>query len=92
VKIWVLVGILILFELLVVVRIPIALFQGAVPLNPAGWLGYNEFLDVTVERKQSPATYWFVLLLVTALAVVFGAFIYLVAVSGGDHSIATAGP
>jgi hypothetical protein len=79
-KMWLVVGILALFELLVVVRIPIALFQGEVPLNPAGWLGYNEFLDVTVERRRSPGTYWFIVLLASALALVFGVFIYLVAI------------
>ena len=82
-KLWIVVGALVLFELLVAVRIPIALIQGAVPLNPAGWFGYSEYLDVTVERRRSPATYWSILLLVTALAVVVGYFIFLVAASGG---------
>jgi hypothetical protein len=57
------------------------LFEGAVSLNPVGWLGYAEYLDVTVERRRSPATYWFIVLLAIALALVFGFFIYLVAIS-----------
>lgn len=77
--IWVLVAILVLVELAVLGRIRVALFEGAVPLNPAGWIGYSEFLDLTVERRTFPAAYWGVLLLATLLAVVFGYFIYLVA-------------
>ena len=78
-KMWILVGVLILVELSVLSRIRWALFRGVVPLNPAGWFGYNEFLDVTVERSAYPTAYWLVLLLVTLLAVVFGCFIYLIA-------------
>jgi len=77
--IWVLVGILVLVELAVLGRLRVALFDGVVPLNPVGWFGYGEFLDVAVERRNFPAAYWFVLVLVTLLAVVFGYFIYLVA-------------
>jgi hypothetical protein len=77
--IWVLVAILVVLELVVLGRIRVALFDGVVPLNPAGWIGYSEFLDVAVERRTFPAAYWGVLLLVTLLAVVFGYFIYLVA-------------
>jgi hypothetical protein len=76
---WLVVGLLGLAELLVLARIRVALFDGAVPLNPVGWLGYSEYLDVTVERRQSPGTYWFILLLEIALAALFGLFIYLVA-------------
>ncbi len=78
-KMWFIVGMLALIELFIVARIPLALFDGAVPLNPAGWLGYAEYLDVTVERRSSPGTYWFILSLATALAMLFGVFIYLIA-------------
>ena len=51
---WILLGILGLAELFVFARIRAALFgAGAVPLNPAGWFGYSEYLDVTVERTQA---------------------------------------
>jgi hypothetical protein len=76
---WFIVGVLGLVELLVIARIRVALLDGVVPLNPVGWLGYAEYLDVTVERRTSPATYWFIVLLVIALALVFGGLIYLVA-------------
>jgi len=79
-KMWLVVGLLSLIEVFIVARIPLALFDGAVPLNPAGWLGYAEYLDVTVERRRSPGTYWFILSLATALAILFGVFVYLVAV------------
>lgn len=79
-QLWIVVGLLGLVELLVLARIRIALFDGAVPLNPAGWLGYPEYLDVTVERRNSPATYWFILMLTIALSMALGLFIYLVAV------------
>ena len=51
---WLVVGLLGLAELLVFARIRVALFDGAVPLNPVGWLGYPEYLDVAVERRNSP--------------------------------------
>ena len=79
-KIWLVVGLLGLVEIFVLARIRVALFDGAVPLNPAGWLGYAEYLDVTVERRSSPATYWFILSLTIALAITLGMFIYLVAI------------
>ncbi|HUI34802.1 MAG TPA: hypothetical protein VLX67_04645 [Stellaceae bacterium] len=78
-EMWFIVGLLALIELFIVVRIPLALFDGAVPLNPAGWFGYAEYLDVTVERRNSPRTYWFIVSLATALAMLFGVFIYLIA-------------
>jgi hypothetical protein len=77
---WLIVGLLGLVEVLVLARIRVALLDGAVPLNPVGWLGYAEYLDVTVERRTSPSTYWFIVLLAIALALVFGVFIYLVAI------------
>ena len=78
-KMWLVIGLLGLAELLVLARIRVALFDGTVPLNPVGWLGYSEYLDVTVERRQSPGTYWFIVLLELALAALFGLFIYLIA-------------
>jgi len=78
-QMWFVVGLLSLVELFVLARIRVALFDGEVPLNPAGWLGYAEYLDVTVERRNSPLTYWYILSLEIALAVLFGLFIYLVA-------------
>jgi hypothetical protein len=80
VELWFIVGLLGLVEVFVLARIRVALLDGIVPLNPAGWLGYSEYLDVTVERQNSPTTYWFILLLTIALAVVLGMFIYLVAI------------
>ncbi|HEV2187297.1 MAG TPA: hypothetical protein VGR70_08820 [Stellaceae bacterium] len=78
--IWFVVGLLGLVEIFVLARIRVALADGEVPLNPAGWLGYSEYLDVTVERRNSPTTYWFILSLTVALAVLLGMFIYLVAI------------
>jgi hypothetical protein len=80
---WLLVGILIIAELAIVVRIPVALVQGAVPLNPLGWIGYSEYLQVSVDREDAPAAYWTIICLVTAMALVFGYFIYYVATSIG---------
>jgi hypothetical protein len=79
--IWVLVAVLIFAELAVLGRIRIALSDGVVPLNPVSWFGYSEFLDLAVERKNAPLAYWLILLAVTALALVFGLFIFLVATS-----------
>jgi hypothetical protein len=79
-KMWFILAVLGLVELLVLARIRVALLDGMVPLNPVGWLGYAEYLDVTVERRQSPATYWYILSLEIALALLFGLFIYLVAI------------
>ena len=75
---WILLGILILAELFVFARIPAALLQGAVPLNPLGWFGYNEMGEVYVDRRNSPAAYWLVVGTLTTLAVVLGSFIYVV--------------
>ncbi len=81
--IWLLVTILVLAEFAVLGRIRVALFDGVVPLNPAGWFGYDEFRDLTVDRKSSPSAYWFVVAAVTALALVYGYFIYLIAAAAG---------
>ena len=80
---WLLVGILVLVELVVVARIRIVLLDGVVPLNPAGWFGYSEFRDLTVERQSFPVAYWFIVAAATVLALVFGYFIYLLAAAGG---------
>jgi len=80
---WLLVGILILGELAVLSRIPAALLRGSVPLNPLGWFGYQEFLEVSVERRSAPAAYWVILGLVAALALVVGTFIYVLVASIG---------
>ena len=79
-KIWFIVGLLGLVEVFVLARIRVALLDGIVPLNPVSWIGYAEYGDVTVERRTSPSTYWFILLLAIAMAVVFAMFIYLVAI------------
>jgi hypothetical protein len=79
-KMWFIIGLLGFVELFVLARIRVALFDGTVPLNPAGWLGYAEYLGITVERRNSPATYWFILSLEIALALLFGLFIYLIAI------------
>jgi hypothetical protein len=83
VRVWVLLGILVLAELYVFARIPLALLSGSVPLNPLGWFGYSEFLELSVERRSAPAAYWLVLVSLSALVVVFGIFIYAVARSVG---------
>jgi hypothetical protein len=83
VKIWVVVTILVLAELVVFARIPAALWSGAVPLNPLGWFGYSEMMEASVERRSAPGIYWLILLLMTMLAMIFGYFIYVVATSIG---------
>jgi hypothetical protein len=81
--IWLLVGVLVLVELVVVARIRIVLLDGVVPLNPAGWFGYSEFRDLTVERRSFPVAYWFIVAAAALLALVFGYFIYLLGAAGG---------
>jgi len=78
VQAWILLGILVLGELFVVPQIPAALIGGAVPLNPLGWFGYGELAEVTVERRSFPLAYWLIVLTLTALAALFGVFIYAV--------------
>ena len=75
---WVLLGILIIAELVVFPRIPFALIRGEVPLNPLGWFGYPELMEVSVERRSAPAAYWLIVLTLTALAMFIAAFIYAV--------------
>ena len=73
---WILLSILIVAELFVFAKIPAALLRGSVPLNPLGWFGYSELMEVSVERRTSPGAYWLVVLILAALAVILGAFIY----------------
>jgi len=77
-QMWVLLGVLIFAELFVFSKIPLALLRGSVPLNPLGWFGYSELMEVSVERRSSPAAYWLIVVLMTTLAAVFGVFIYAV--------------
>ena len=76
---WVLLGVLILGELLIVPRIPAALLSGEVPLNPLGWFGYGEMAEVSIERQSYPLAYWLIVLSLTLLAVFFAGFIYVAA-------------
>jgi len=87
-QVWILLGVLVCAELFVFAKIPAALLRGAVPLNPLGWFGYGEFLEVSVERASAPAAYWVILSVLTMAALLVGFFIYMLA----SHSIATAGP
>lgn len=75
---WILLVILIVAELVVVPRIPAALIDGAVPLNPLGWFGYNELQGVSVDRRTYPAAYWLIVSTLTAFAGILGLFIYAV--------------
>ena len=76
---WILLGILIVAEFFVFAKIPAALIRGSVPLNPLGWFGYSELMEVSVERRTSPGAYWLVVSVLTVLALIFGLFIYAVA-------------
>jgi hypothetical protein len=84
VQLWLLIGVLILAELFVFARLPLALLRGSVPLNPLGWFGYSELAEVYVDRTNSPAAYWMIVSLLTLMAVLFGCFIYLLATSTGQ--------
>jgi hypothetical protein len=76
-QLWILLGFLILAEVFVFARLPLALFRGAVPLNPLGWFGYGELAEVYVDRQNSPTAYWLIVTILVLMAVLFGAFIYL---------------
>jgi hypothetical protein len=76
-QLWILLGILILAEIFVFARLPLALFRGAVPLNPLGWFGYGELAEVYVDRENSPTAYWLIVLILVLMAVILGCFIYL---------------
>ena len=75
---WILLGILVIAELVVFPRIPAALIDGAVPLNPLGWFGYGELQQVIVDRRTFPAAYWLIVLTLVAFAAILGLFIYAV--------------
>jgi hypothetical protein len=75
---WILLGILVIAELVVFPRIPAALINGAVPLNPLGWFGYGELQQVFVDRRTFPAAYWLIVLTLVAFAAILGLFIYAV--------------
>jgi hypothetical protein len=83
---WMLFGVLVLAELFVASRVPMALMRGSVSLNPLGWFGYTEFGEVTVERGVYPAAYWLIVAVLGVAALVFGLIIWMLAA----HSIATA--
>ena len=73
---WILLAILILGELYVFPRIPMALIRGEVALNPLGWFGYGELAEVSIDRRGYPLAYWLIVLSLTTLAVLFALFIY----------------
>jgi hypothetical protein len=75
---WILLAILVIAELFVLPKIPVALIDGAVPLNPLGWFGYGELAAVKVERRDDPLVYWLIVFLLVALAALVGLFIYAV--------------
>ena len=75
---WILLAILVLAELIVFPRIPAALLDGAVPLNPLGWFGYGELSGISIERRACPGAYWLIVLTLTAFAAILGMFIYAV--------------
>jgi hypothetical protein len=76
---WILLGILILAELVVVPKVPAALLRGSVPLNPLGWFGYVELAEVRIDRRVYPVAYWLIIATLTALAVLLALFIYAIA-------------
>jgi hypothetical protein len=83
---WMLFGFLILAELILASRVPMALLRGSVSLNPLGWFGYNELGEVWVERDVYPAAYWLIVAVLGGAALIFGLIIWMLAA----HSIATA--
>ena len=80
---WILLGLLVLAEVFVFSRIPFALFSGSVPLNPLGWFGYSEFLEVSVDRESTPGAYWAIVSVLTLAALIFGLFIFMLVRSAG---------
>jgi len=74
----ILLAILIIAEVVVLPRIPVALIGGVVQLNPLGWFGYGELQQVLVERRTYPIAYWLIVLTLTAFAAILGVFIYAV--------------
>jgi hypothetical protein len=81
-QVWVLLGVLVVAELVVLARLPSALLRGAVPLNPLGWFGYGELMQESIARDEAPAAYWLIVALMATAAVLFGCFIY-VAITHG---------
>ncbi|HZK89729.1 MAG TPA: hypothetical protein VFC56_06235 [Stellaceae bacterium] len=79
---WVLLGVLMVAELVMLVRIPSALLSGAVPLNPLGWIGYGELMEASVERENAPGAFWLIVALMATAAVFFGCVIYLAIARG----------
>lgn len=75
---WILLAILVVAELLVFPRIPAALIDGMVPLNPLGWFGYGELAEVMIERRSNPGAYWLIVLTLAAFAAMLALFIYAV--------------
>jgi hypothetical protein len=85
-QMWILLGVLIFAEAFVFARIPLALARGSVPLNPLGWFGYNELLEVSIERTVYPVAYWMIVGVLAVAGLLLGFFIYMLA----SHSMATA--
>jgi hypothetical protein len=83
---WILLGLLVLAEVFVFSRIPFALADGSVPLNPLGWFGYSELLAVSVDRRVYPAAYWMIVLVLALAVLLLGVFIFEL----GAHSMAIA--
>jgi hypothetical protein len=81
-QVWVLLGVLVLGELFVLVRLPSAVVNGRVPLNPLGWFGYGELSEESVDRDSAPGAYWLIVALLATTAVLLGCFIYVVIVRG----------
>jgi hypothetical protein len=80
---WILLGLLVLAEVFVFSRIPFALADGSVPLNPLGWFGYSEYLAVRVDRESTPGAYWAIVSVLTLAALIFGLFIVMLVRSTG---------
>ena len=60
-------------------RLPGALVRGAVPLNPLGWFGYGELMEVSVDRSTTPLVYWMIVTLMAVLSVMIACFIVVIA-------------
>lgn len=79
---WIFLAILIIAAVAVVPRIPAALIDGAVPLNPLGWFGYGELQQVSVDRESAPAAYWLIVLTMIASAAILALLIWAVVFRG----------
>jgi hypothetical protein len=78
VQFWVLLSIVVLAELIVLPKLSAALISGEVPLNPLGWIGYQELAEVSVDRRRAPQAYWLIVLTLTAFALFLAVLIYAV--------------